>query len=280
MTAIGNRKIIKVLRKVYSKDVGGDFLKDLETDLSIFEEFDFEKPPVGVKFLHTKPEEIEQIDKELPACEMIAEAQKRDDPFYFGKENENCVGSVALGMEEMPPFAEAGLIGDASDEGPTHNIFEEARANARIYEHIPKFSKGTVNYVAMSKLENLTFEPDILAVTAETSQAEIILRAMSYSTGELWDPKLTNVLGCSWMFVYPYKTGKVNYMTTGLAFGAKAKEIFEEGQTLIFIPWDWFSTITENLEEMEWELPSYKESREEFLEREERMMKYLMEKET
>ena len=49
---------------------------------------------------------------------------------------------------------------------------------------------------------------------------------MSYTTGELRESKTTGVFGCAWLYAYPYKTGRVNFTPTGLAFGTKAKEIY------------------------------------------------------
>jgi uncharacterized protein (DUF169 family) len=196
---------------------------------------------------------------------MITEAQQRGTPFYFTKDNEDCVGRVVLGMENMEPFVEGGQI------GPKFGIYQEPRANNRIYQYIPKFRQGLVNYVAFSALEALTFEPDLLILYATPSQAEIVLRAMSYSTGEMWDPKATPVLGCSWLFIHPFQSGKVNYTVTGLAFGMKAKQVYPEGQILISIPYQWIPTITHNLNEMEWVLPSYTDGKERFLEREKRV---------
>jgi uncharacterized protein (DUF169 family) len=56
-------------------------MRPLQTNLSIFNRFRFEKPPVGVKFEFFKPEGIEQIDKKLAFCEMVKEAQQRGAPF-------------------------------------------------------------------------------------------------------------------------------------------------------------------------------------------------------
>ena len=237
-------------------------MRPLQTDLSIYSKFNFEKPPVGVKFLLNKPEGIEQLDKSLAFCEMIKEAQQRGTPFYFTKENEDCVGKLPLGMEDMPPFAESGQI------GPKFEIFQEPRANSRLYQYLPKFPKGTVNYVAFSTLDKLTFEPDLLVLMATPSQAEIVLRAMSYSTGEIRESRSTGVLGCAWLYNYPYRSGKVNFTVTGMAFGMKAKEVYEEGQILISIPYNWIPIITQNLKEMKWVLPSYTEGKEKFLIRE------------
>jgi uncharacterized protein (DUF169 family) len=240
-------------------------METLKSDLSLYSKFNFEKPPVAVKFSLSKPKDIAQIDKTLPFCEMLKEAQQRTNPFYFSKENENCVGKVVLGMEDMQPHVEGGLI------GPRFGIFQEPRANNKIYQYIPKFQKGIVNFVALSTLDKLSFEPDLLILTAKPRQAEIVLRAMSYSTGEIWSPKATPVLGCSWLYVYPFQSGKVNYTITGLAFGMIAKKIFEEGWILISIPYNWIPTITQNLHEMEWVLPSYTDGREKFLKREQKV---------
>jgi hypothetical protein len=61
-------------------------MKPLKQDLSIFNKFNFEKPPVGVKFLFFRPEGMKQLsmDKNLSFCEMLKEAQQSKTPFYFG----------------------------------------------------------------------------------------------------------------------------------------------------------------------------------------------------
>jgi uncharacterized protein (DUF169 family) len=163
-------------------------MQPLTQDLSIYNKFNFERPPVAVKFLITRPEGVEQLDKTMAVCEMIKEAQQRGNPFYISKDNEDCFGKAALGMEELPPFAKFGLI------GIEHEIFQEPRANSSIYQYISRFEKGVVNYVVFSTLDKLTFDPDLLILVTSVSQAEIVLRAMSYSTGELREAKSTSVL--------------------------------------------------------------------------------------
>jgi uncharacterized protein (DUF169 family) len=237
-------------------------MSPLKQDLSIYHKFNFEKPPVGVKFLPTRPEGIEQLDKTLSYCEMIKEAQERGTPFYFAKENESCFGKALLGMEELPPFAQAGEVGIRLE------IFQEPRANSDLYQHLTLLPRGTVNYVAYATLDKLAFEPDLLIILASVGQAEIILRAMCYSTGEVRESRTTGVLGCNWIYNYPFRSGKVNFTVTGLAFGMKSKEVFEEGWMLISIPYKWIPIITQNLKEMKWVLPSYTEGREKFLIRE------------
>lgn len=241
-------------------------MKPLSIDLSVFERFNFEKPPVGVKFLLFRPDGVDRLDKRMALCEMAREASVRTKAFYATKDDENCFGTVALGMVEAPPFAQAGQIGEGLE------IFDEARANARIYEYLPKLHRGTVDYVVFAPLNALTFNPDLLLVSATTKQAEIIFRAMSYTTGEPRESITTGVFGCAWLYAYPYKTGKVNFTPTGLAFGTKAKEIYPEGLMLISIPWDRLPTVSENLKMMKWDLAAYTEGREKFLEQEEELL--------
>ncbi|MFP3976072.1 MAG: DUF169 domain-containing protein [Chloroflexota bacterium] len=244
-------------------------MEPLKTDLSIFKGFNFEKSPVGVKFLFFKPDGIEQLDKQLPFCEMIKEAQERKSPFYFTKENENCIGKFVLGMEELPLFVATGQL------GPRLKIYQEARANSKLYQYVPEFEKGKVNYVVYSPLDQLTFDPDLLILMTTISQAEVVLRAMSYSTGEIWEPKAAPALNCPWIYIHPYKNGKVNYTVTGLAFGSKAKQIFEEGWMLISIPYNWIPTIAQNLKEMDWVPEGFTDGREGFMKREEGILEEL-----
>jgi uncharacterized protein (DUF169 family) len=229
-------------------------MRPLKQDLSIFNKFDFEKPPVGVKFLFFRPDGIEQlsIDRNLSFCEMLTEAQQGRTPFYFGKENsESCVGKILLGMEDMEPFAESGQIGARLE------IFQEPRANYIFYQYVPKFERDTVNYVAFSPIDKLTFEPDVLIITATPSRAEIVMRAMTYSTGELYNSKTTPVMGCAWLYIYPYQSGKVNFLIPEMIHGMKGRELFAEGSILISIPYQWIPIITQNLQEMKMHLPSH-----------------------
>jgi uncharacterized protein (DUF169 family) len=245
-------------------------MKPLQTDLSIYKKFNFENPPVGIKFLLGRPEGIEQLDKSMALCEMPMEAQQRGTPFYITKDNEDCAGAVILGMAEPSPPPGGGEL------GVKWGIYEEARVNERLVENSPKIPRGAVNYVAFSPLDKLTFEPDLLFLVATVSQAEIVLRAMSYSNGELWRSMATSGGACAYLFAYPYLSGKVNYVTTGLTLGLKGRRVFPEGLLLFCIPYDWIRTITQNLEKMEWVLPGYTDdTREKFLARRDRIFEEL-----
>jgi uncharacterized protein (DUF169 family) len=158
---------------------------------------------------------------------------------------------MLLGMVELDPKFESGLV------GPRLGVFKDDRANRRIYQHLFRLPKNSINYVAFAPLDKITFEPDILIILASVSQAEIFNRSRSYTTGEIWTARGTTVAGCSWLYIYPYLTGEINFTVTGFGFGMKARRLFPEGRILLTIPWDRLSGILENLLEMEWVPESY-----------------------
>lgn len=220
----------------------------IRKDYSIFEKFNFEHQPVGMKYLLNKPEGIEKLDKSMPICQMFREAQDRS-PFYAAGENFACVERLLLGFMEPEPIFESGQI------GAKEKIYQEARANRRIYQYVPKLAKDTVRYVAFSPANKLPFEPDVLVITASPGQAEIILRALSYSTGKPLTTKITPVLMCAWVFLYPYVNGELNYTITGLGYGMRIKKLLPEGLVLISVPYDLLPRLIDNLRDMDWVLP-------------------------
>ena len=217
-------------------------------DYSVFDKFNFERNPVGVKFLLNKPDGLEQTDKVMPICRMFVETQKSS-PFYAGKNNFSCVDRVLLGMMDPDPTMESGQIGFKE------KIYQEARANSRIYNYVCKIPKGTVRYVAFSSIDKLNFDPDLLIIIAKPSDAEILFRALSYSTGKPLTSKITPVLSCAWIIVYPYITGELNYTVTGIGYGISMQKILPEGLFLISVPYDLIPMLINNLDEMEWVLP-------------------------
>lgn len=218
-------------------------------DYSVFNRFNFERKPVGVKFLPIKPEGMDRIQKRLSFCEMFKEAQTSK-PFYVQKEDFHCIEPLILGMEDPDPMLHSGLIGEVD------GLFEEARANRKIYQYLPKMLKGSVNYVAFSSIDQLQFDPDVLIITAEVSKAQLILRAWGYSSGEMWTCQGTSVAACSWLYIYPVLSGKLNFTITGISLGMRALKVLPEGLMLISIPWTQLPMIIENLQKMKWNLIS------------------------
>ena len=230
-------------------------MSSMQQDLSIFNKFEFEKKPVGVKFLRTKPRGIKRLDKVLDFCEMLIEAQNGS-TFYVTKENFTCIiGPMILGMVDSDPIFESGRV------GPKLEIFRDARANRGIYQVVPRLAKGTIKYVAFSPLDRLSFKPDVLIITANLSQIEILLRAMSYSTGKMWSSKGTVVMGCAWLYIYPYLSGELNL--TLPSFGMRARNLFSEGLLPVSIPWELLPRLIKDLQGMKWVPHSYTIGREE-----------------
>ena len=212
-------------------------------DYSVFEKFSFERKPVGVKFVITKPEGIERLGKGINFCEMLKEAQVGN-PFYVGEGDFLCVEPMVLGMVDPEPVLVSGLLGGSS------GLFKEARANRKLYQYIPKMLKGSVRYVVFSPIDQLTFDPDVTVITATVQQAQTILRSIGYSTGDYFSSKATPVVSCAWMYVYPVLSGEMNFTVTGLGLGMQALSVFPPGLFLISVPWNLLPTMMENLQEM------------------------------
>ena len=223
-------------------------MKPNTRDYSVFDRFNFERKPVGIKFLLNKPEGLEQTDKVMPICRMFMEAQESDS-FYATKDNFSCVDRLLLGMVEPELTTVSGQI------GAKEKIYQAARANRRIYQYIKKIPRDTVRYVAFAPLDKMTFDPDILIFTAKPSDAEVLFRALSYTTGKPLTSKFTPVLMCAWIIAYPYVTGELNYTVTGIGYGIRMQKILPEGLFLISVPYDLIPMLIDNLQEMEWFLP-------------------------
>jgi uncharacterized protein (DUF169 family) len=228
---------------------------------AILDKLDFEVPPVGVKFLAKQPDKTERLDEKMALCEMLKKAQEGAS-FFADAQNHTCeAGLYVLGQADISaPFASGGF-------GAGLKIFEAPRSASRLYLHIPTIGKGIVNYVAFSPLDKLQFEPDLLILLANTQQTEIILRAMSYRSGNIWTSKFSAAIGCAWTYSYPFLTGELNYFVTGLGHGMKRRKLFPEGRQIISIPFDLLPSLLQTLQEMPWVLPAYKPDGPEFVRR-------------
>ncbi|MGD0780811.1 MAG: DUF169 domain-containing protein [Dehalococcoidales bacterium] len=226
-------------------------------DYSIFDRFNFKYKPVGVKYSIEKPEGIKPTSKSLALCELFKEAQTNQ-PFYITKENVQC-GEQVLGIVDYPPIMYSGQL------GPMFSMFKNPGANRRIYDYVPHLPKDSVKYITHAAIDKMTFDPDLLIFTTNPSQAEILLRASSFSDGKMWQAKGTTCLACAWIYAHPYLSGEMNYTISGLGFSMKARGVLPDGLIIITFPFDTISSLIENLKEMEWEPYWFKLGREGFV---------------
>jgi len=219
-------------------------------DFSVLDKFGFERKPVGVMFSITRPEGIKRLEKELNFCEMLKEAQEGN-AFYVAPEDWVCVGieQMILGMKDAEPLLVSGMLG--GEEG----LFKGANACRAMYDYLPRMQKGSVKYVAFAPVDKLTFDPDLLVMTADVNQAPTILRSINYSTGQPFVSKTTPVVACAWIYIYPIVSGELNYIVTGVGLGMQALNIFPPGLFLISVPFQRIPTMLENLEEISYTSP-------------------------
>jgi uncharacterized protein (DUF169 family) len=217
-----------------------------------------ERSPIGVSLNVKKPHGLAKLVGKSGFCGMLRLAAEGG-PFYADMDNHDCGGGLAVLGKSVPHAYESGEFGAGLQ------VFEHYRAMARVYDTLPRLNpERNINYVAFSPLTELTFEPDLLILVSDLSQAEIVLRAMSYSTGSDWTSRFTPVLGCAWLIVYPYLTGRLNYSIAGLGSGMARRKVAPTGSVLVSIPYDLFGTILQNLKTMPWVLPSNRPDGDEF----------------
>lgn len=228
-------------------------------DFAILDKLDFEVQPVAVKFLTRRPDMVERLGEKLAFCEMLRRAQEGH-AFFVDAENHTCeAGLYVLGQADSPePFING-------EFGAGLKIFKGPRSASRLYLHIPTIRNGIIHYVAFSPLDKLPFDLDLLILLADTTQTEILLRAMSYETAKVWSSKFTPAIGCAWTYIYPYLTGELNYFITGLGHGMKRRNLFPEGRQILSIPFDMLSSLLQTLRDMPWVLPAYQPGGKEFV---------------
>jgi uncharacterized protein (DUF169 family) len=217
-----------------------------QDDLLILEKFKFDLQPVCIKYVSKIPEKITKLNEKIAFCEMLKKAQSGE-VFYSDVFNHTCeAGPYVLGYEDGKEQFLSGQFGAGLE------AFKDERAASRVYHYIPKIAKGVIRYVAFAPLDKLQFDPDVIVFLVNLNHAWILLRAISYKTGKMWSSKCSAVISCSWLMVYPYLTGEINFFSSGLGFGIKRRKLFPEELQFISIPFDQFHNILEALREMPW----------------------------
>ena len=227
-----------------------------EKERDLFKKMELNYPAVAVKFCRNRPLGYEQAEGEKPLCTYLIQAQKEEKAFYITIDNESCMGKVVLGMESLEsPMGSVHLSGLV---GKNFGAYRTPAANARLYYEAPMLKLGAVNFVLFCPVSLCEFNPDLIVCVADAEKTEILLRASSYISGDLWESKCSYVMSCAWTYIYPYLSGKVNHLFTGMHLGLRKFGDYPAGLHIITIPYQKLPEMTEALSEMEWELPLFR----------------------
>ena len=200
--------------------------------------------PVAVKFYAVKPENFglkyKHTDKRMSLCQFVSYAQKTHSSFYIDKTNEDCMGRTVLGMVQEPP------LGASGQAGFDFGVFRNQDANSRLYYNIPIAIRDTINYVIFSPIDQCEFNPDI------------VMRATSYISGDLWESKSSSVLSCAWTYMYTWLSGKVNHCQTGMHHGMGRRKVYPKGLHIVSVPYQKLDEVCLALRQMDWQLISFR----------------------
>lgn len=212
--------------------------------------------PVALKFYAVKPENFglkyKHTDKRMSLCQFVSYAQKTHSSFYIDKTNEDCMGRTVLGMVQEPP------LGASGQAGFDFGVFRNQDANSRLYYNIPIAIRDTINYVIFSPIDQCEFNPDVVVFVGDTDMADIVMRATSYISGDLWESKSSSVLSCAWTYMYTWLSGKVNHCQTGMHHGMGRRKVYPKGLHIVSVPYQKLDEVCLALRQMDWQLISFR----------------------
>lgn len=212
--------------------------------------------PVAVKFYAVKPENFglkyKHTDKRMSLCQFVSYAQKTHSSFYIDKTNEDCMGRTVLGIVQEPP------LGASGQAGFDFGVFRNQDANSRLYYNIPIAIRDTINYVIFSPIDQCEFNPDVVVFVGDSDMADIVMRATSYISGDLWESKSSSVLSCAWTYMYTWLSGKVNHCQTGMHHGMSRRKVYPKGLHIVSVPYQKLDEVCLALRQMDWQLISFR----------------------
>lgn len=210
----------------------------------VFTDLELPYPPVAIKFSRNRPEGVQQAEGVDVFCGFLKKAQTENRIFYTTVDNDKCMGKVVLGMTDLETNHGSGQVGF------TMGLFRTAAANARLYHEAPTLKPGVCNYVVFCPVSLCEFDPDLVICIAPTEKAQLLLRATSYISGDLWESKCSYVMSCAWTYVYPYVSGKVNHLFTGMHLGLQIWGTYPPGLHIITVPYQKLDEVVTALLEM------------------------------
>lgn len=228
-----------------------------ENDSRLLRKLNTTYPIIAIKFALEKPENVEHYSGEkLAFCQYVKVAQDTGRDFYITAADDACYGKLALGMEDLQPVTASG------EAGKDFGVYDTQMPNRLLYKDLPLLPKGTIRYVEFAPAVSCDFKPDLLFFVLKTEEADIVLRATSYFSGDLWESKSSPVMSCTWMYSYPLISKKVNHITTGLYHGLKRRKAYPPGLMMVSIPFNKFPEFFRALDEMDWTLIAFRDDQE------------------
>ena len=228
-----------------------------ENDSRLLAKLETKYPPIAIKFCLEKPADAEHYDgNKLAFCQYLKYAQDSGKHFYITAEDDACYGKLSLGMEDLQPVTASG------EAGKDFGCFDTQMPNRLLYKDLPMLPKGTIRYVEYAPAVTCQFKPDLLFFVVTTEESDVIMRATSYFSGDLWESKSSPVMSCTWMYAYPLVSKKVNHITTGLYHGLRRRKAYPAGLRMISIPFNKFPEFFRALDEMDWTLIAFREDEE------------------
>ncbi len=228
-----------------------------ENDSRLLAKLQTSYPAVAIKFCLEKPADAEHYEGEkLAFCQYLKVAQDTGKHFYITAEDDACYGKLSLGMADLQPVTASG------EAGKDFGCFDTQMPNRLLYKDLPMLPKGTIRFVEYAPAVTCTFKPDLLFFVVTTEESDVIMRATSYFSGDLWESKSSPVMSCTWMYAYPLISKKPNHITTGLYHGLKRRKAYPAGLRMISIPFSKFPEFFRALDEMDWTLIAFREDEE------------------
>lgn len=222
-------------------------------------------PGIAIKFRFEKPDVPHYSGKKVAFCQYLKHAQDTGEHFYITVEDDDCYGKMVLGMIDKPPVTASGQAG--YDFG----CYQSPIGCQQLYQKLPIVEPHTINYVEYCPIETCDFDPDLLFFVADLPQADILMRATSYISGDLWESKSSPVISCAWMYAYPIISGKPNHITTGFYHGLKRRKAYPAGMRMLSVPFQKIPEFFAALERMDWTLIAFREDEESRAELQRRM---------
>ncbi len=187
----------------------------------VFKKLNLTMPAVAIQYLPTEPADTDASNLKLAFCQYVIKAQEAERKFFISKENDTCQGKMVLGMIPKPTITASGQA--ELDFG----IYKTRSACMKLYQNLPILVPGAVNFVVFAPVDICDFDPDLIVIFADTVKAEILMRATSYISGDLWESISSPVISCSWMYAYRIRIDRESGAIHDLILGWTSPSGFE-----------------------------------------------------